>query len=353
MTLKEAFPTWTHMWSGYRQNYLDIIGETFTKSLGSRTIHMLVLNSIYNYWKNNEFEDDEESSIDKIMTLIRSKSVRLAQNQLLYKNIYENLKVPAYNYLKLRETTHQDLAPFYRKNTYPASNITKSGDIQHQGLQYGSKSTERINKQGIWSVQDGVKRQVNKTNIDKQFMVDKNWIPRLLNSFSQSGIDITETVQEFHPFFCNIYPFEEGKFTWDEEIRDYKWKSKRSEEEIEIDPKTGQPLDDESLRDIEETEYNQWKAEGREGIKPTWYLEGTYRFLGRLKKELTKKSGQSKEKHEQRIEACEKLIKIYEKTYNRPTVDFFFETLNEIEGYEEYKNIVGNYFVNLLLAYFF
>jgi len=77
-------------------------------------------------------------------------------------------------------------------------------------------------------------------------------------------------------------------------------------------------------------------------------LEGTYRFLGRLQKEVSKKQGQSKLKHEERIEACEKLIKIYEKTYERPTIDFFFKTLEGIEGFEEYKNIVGNYFVNLL-----
>jgi len=106
-------------------------------------------------------------------------------------------------------------------------------------------------------------------------------------------------------------------------------------------------LDDESLRDISEEEYEQKKKNGEE-VKPTWYLEGTYRFLGRLEKEVKKLSAQSKQKQEQRIEATEKLIKIYEKTYEMSTVDFFFETLAEIEGYEEYKNIVGNYFVNLL-----
>jgi len=108
------------------------------------------------------------------MTLIRSKSVRLAQNQLLYKNVYENLKVPTTNYQKLQETTREDLAPFYRKNTYPSQNITKSGDIQHQGLQYSSKSSERISKQQQFVVQDGVRRQINQTTFTKQLPVDKN-----------------------------------------------------------------------------------------------------------------------------------------------------------------------------------
>ncbi|CAG8630114.1 890_t:CDS:2, partial [Paraglomus occultum] len=94
--------------------------------------------------------------------------------------------------------------------------------------------------------------------------------------------------------------------------------SKRTEEEIEIDPKTGKPLDDEALRDISKEEYDKMKEE-----------------------ELKKKAQTSKLKQEERIEACEKLIKIYEKTYERPTIDFFFKTLEEIEGYEELKNIVG------------
>jgi ATP-dependent Lon protease len=42
------------------------------------------------------------------------------------------------------------------------------------------------------------------------------------------------------------------------------------------------------------------------------------------------------------------LIKVYEKEYTNLTLEFFFDTLAEMEGFEEYKNIVGNYFVNLL-----
>nr|CAG8493008.1 5786_t:CDS:10 [Entrophospora candida] len=109
--------------------------------------------------------------------------------------------------------------------------------------------------------------------------------------------------------------------------------SKKSQEQLETDPETGQSLDDEN---------------GKEGLRPTWYLEGSYRFLGRLKNELKKKSGASKDKLQQRIEAMKKLIKIYEKDYEKPDIEFFLDKLNEMEGFEEYKNIVGNYFVNLL-----
>jgi len=110
------------------------------------------------------------------MTLIRAKAIRLSQNQLLYKNIYEKLKVPDKNYQGLQEIIKEDLAPFYRKNTYSAININKSGNIQHHGLQYGSQSSERINKPQQTSTQIGNagKRQVNKTTLNKQYLIDKS-----------------------------------------------------------------------------------------------------------------------------------------------------------------------------------
>ncbi|MEG7978919.1 MAG: hypothetical protein NY202_03280 [Mollicutes bacterium UO1] len=107
--------------------------------------------------------------------MIRAKAVRLAQNQLLYKNIYETLKIPKDNYQELKEIINQDLAPFYRKNTYSSANIIKSGNIQHQGLQYGSQSSERINKpQQTTTLSSGQNRQINKTTLKKQYLVDKN-----------------------------------------------------------------------------------------------------------------------------------------------------------------------------------
>ena len=109
------------------------------------------------------------------MTLIRAKSIRLAQNQLLYKNIYENLKIPTKNYQSLKEEIKQDLAPLYQKSTHSGVSIVKSGNIQHQGLQYGSQTSERINKPQQTTIRyGGANRKINQTASKRQYLIDKN-----------------------------------------------------------------------------------------------------------------------------------------------------------------------------------
>jgi hypothetical protein len=156
------------------------------------------------------------------MVLIRSKSTLLSQSQVLYQNIYEKLKIPNGDYQKLVEVVREDKAPFYRKNTYPAQNIIKSGGIQHQGMQYPSSSVERTEKPQQIGISDGVKRQINQTTLNKQLPIDKNWIARMLHSFSEANIDVDSMVKDLHHLFCDTYSFGEGEFIFDEEIQDYK-----------------------------------------------------------------------------------------------------------------------------------
>jgi hypothetical protein len=108
------------------------------------------------------------------MVSIRSKAALLSQSQVLYQNIYEKLKIPNGDYQKLVEVTRDDLAPFFRRNTYPAQNATKTGDIQYQGLQYPSQSIERTNRQQQTGTSDGVRRQINQSTYSKYFPIDKN-----------------------------------------------------------------------------------------------------------------------------------------------------------------------------------
>ncbi|KLL05258.1 MAG: ATP-dependent protease La [Mycoplasmataceae bacterium RV_VA103A] len=333
------------MWQGYSQNFFT--SETYNvegKILGKKVIHMLFVHSAYKYWQNDEFLDDEESSVDKLMILIRAKAMKLSQNDDLYKIIINKIAAKA-NYEKLRESIRDDMAPFYRKSNFYGQ-VSKEGRVEHQGLLYPQISQEKVSRP--MQISEG-RKATSWHNLEKWFLIEKKWLASLYSAFSEASRwdDLENGVKELHPLFCNIYPFEIGTYFYDETAKEFKWKSKREQEEIEVDPDTGKPLDDEALRDLEETEYNQMKAEGKL-VKDTWYLEGTHRFLLRLKQEVKKLAAGSKQKQEQRIEAAEKLIKIYEKTYENPDLKFFTDTLNEVEGFEEFKNIVGNYFTNLL-----
>lgn len=348
--LKKVFPAWANMWAGYTKNYWE---DFYSRTLGEKVVHMLALNSFYSYWKNDNFADDEESSVDKIMIYIRSGAVKFTQSYSLHKEIYSKLKISPNDYKKVKELTEFHNKPYHRTEKIqpaaktPSKKITQSHN-QYLGFQFDNKvdTTETYTNPASQTTIIAEHQKVDKSWTDKHLPpADQNWIARLLGSFNEARMDLEGFVQGGHIFFATIYSLS-GSYVYDEVAKDYRWKSRRDGEELPPEENLPEVFDPDS-KDISEQEYNYLKSIGKP-VKATYYLDWIHRFTLRLKKELKGLSATSKQKQEQRIKAAEMLFEVYSKPPQQVALNDYDNTMAEAEGFEEFKTVVGNYFVNLL-----
>jgi hypothetical protein len=350
-TIANKYPTYNEFWTAYRRDFFEL-----HKDLVLRSISVFVSHSVYNYWKNSHYEPYEGVFYGKLFSKISTDSISISQKQRIYENIFKKLNIESKDLFKSgSETKHSKInkeskitpqtteytnIPYTQGEDMMSDTFGRAQLLKQQTKQL--KSIERKETTGRRVVNEDGSFSFQPTFDETTAWGDKTWLGKLLSNLST-------VLFEFNP---RTYSFLFDKLVG---AQGYliklpsgrkKWISTPYEEEEE---ETAQPTrKKEQYPDITWEEWKEICSEkGDTPIQQNYYLECITRYYKRKEKEKAPVGSLTALGIEKQKELAEGLIKAWEKDLNVPSLEKFEEVMNNIVGYQEFKDKMRMYLLNL------
>jgi len=177
---------------------------------------------------------------------------------------------------------------------------------------------------------------------------DKSWLGKLLSALQYIKFDFDPKSYQF--LFPRLFGASGHFVTLSSGRR--KWVSTTVEEEEEDEQQLPKPKPKKTDESSEIT-WEEWKeicAKQTPPITPTqdnFYLEQITRYLKRLEKQKAPIGSLTALGIEKQKELVEGLIKAWEKPLNIPSLEKFNQVMENVVGYQEFKNLMKMYLINL------
>ena len=350
-TIKDKYPTYQDFWNNYRTGYLDT-----NKDLTTRTIAVSILHNLYHYWGSSTYEPEEGVFFGKFFGQATTDIIKNSQQQeiiifvhktLKDKKLFEtgskiehskeNQKIKATpqhtDFINIPYTQGEDMIT----DTYGRAQLLKQQKKELKSYEKDITKGRRIsNEDGSIQYKDTYDKTEN--------WGDKTFLGKLLTAFSGYKFDFDPKSYQF--LFLKLYgasgyilKLPSGRRKW------ISTKLEEEEEEQQFIPKK-KKVDDNS-----EISWEEWKVicqkENKTPTQQNFYLEQITRYLKRKEKERAPVGSLTALAIDKQKELAEGLIKAWEKDLNVPSLAKFEEVMDGVVGYNEFKNKMKLYLVNL------
>jgi len=354
--ISDKFPTYQDFWNEYRTAFLE-----FHKDLVMRAVAAYILHTLYYYWKDSRYEPFENVFYGKFFSKATQDAINYTRSQGIYENVFKVIKL---NDKKLFESgsktehskvnerikqgpkiTEQTNIPYSVGNNMISNNFGRAQLMKTKTHQ--KENTKEITKGRRVQVEEGVV-EYKPTYDETTTWGDRSWLGKLLSALQYIKFDFDPKSYQF--LFISLFGAS-GYFITSPSGRK-KWISTTLEEEEEDEQQLPQ-LKKKKTDDSSEITWEEWKgicAKQSPVIIPTqdnFYLEQITRYRKRKEKERAPIGSLTALGIEKKKELSDGLIKAWEKPLNVPVLTKFEEVMKEVVGYEEFKDKMRIYIVNL------
>jgi hypothetical protein len=350
-TIADKYPSYNEFWAAYRRDFFEL-----HKDLVLRSISVFVSHSVYNYWKDSHYEPYEGVFYGKLFSKISTDSISLSQKQRIYDNIFQQLKIKDQELFKSGSETKHSKVNKESKITPQTTEYTNIPYTQGEDMVSDTFGRAQLLKQQTKQLKSIERKETTGrrvTNEDGSFSYqptydettswgDKSWLGKLLSN-------LQTVLFEFSPrsygFLFDKLVGARGKLIVLPSGRK-KWISTPYEEEEE-----DLPVPTKKKEQYPDITWEEWKAICAEkGDTPTqqnYYLECITRYNERKKREKAPVGSLTALGIEKQKELAEGLIVAWEKDLTVSSLTHFDQVMDQVVGYNEFKQKMRLYLVNL------
>lgn len=349
--ISDKYPTFNEFWTEYRANYWDQ-----TKDLVTRSIAVLLLKILYDYWKNSRYEPYEGVFYGKFFGKATLDILTYSRNQEVYQNIYSQIKLKDKELFKAGSKTEHSKINKKSKQTPQTTEYTNipytAGEDMNsetfgraQLLKQQTKQLKFLEKestQGRRVTNDDGTVSYQPTYNETTSWGDKTWLGKLLSSLAVVKFDFDPKSYGF--LFVKLFGASGYLVTLKNGQK--RWVSTSFEEEEEEIPTAKK-----KKQEFPDFSWEEWteicRVESKTPTQQNFYLEQITRYLRRKEKEKAPAGSLTALGIEKQKELAEGLIKAWEKPLNIPSLTKFEEVMQKVVGYTEFKDKMRMYIVNL------
>ena len=354
--ISDKYPTYQDFWNEYKGSFFD-----FHKDLVIRSIMVYLTHTNYHYWKDSHYEPEEGVFYGKFFAKMTTDAVNYSRNQEIYQNIFQQLKLKDKELFKSGSKTEHSKINERLKETPQITEQTNIPYTQGEDMSGDTYGRAQILKTKTAKLKEVIKektvgRRVSNEDGSISYQPtyeettswgDKSWLGKLLSSLQYIPFNFDPKSYQF--LFIKLFGASGYLVTLPSGRR--KWISTQLEEEEEeetILPKQKKKVDDSS-----EITWIEWKELCKKQTPPiiptqtNFYLEQITRFQKRLEKQKAPVGSLTALGIEKRKELVEGLITAWQKPLNIPSLPKFEKVMKKVVGYQEFKDKMRMYIVNL------
>ena len=350
--ISDKFPTYQDFWNEFRVAFLE-----FHKDLVLRAVAAYILHTLYYYWKDSRYEPYENVFYGKFFSKALQDAINYTRNQEIWNNVFKAVKLTDKELFKTKvEYSKENQRIRQEPKTSEQVNIPYSSREHLSSATFGRAQllkTKTHQKENIKEITKG--RRVQNEDGTFEFKPtetttwgDKTWLGKLLSALQYLKFDFEPKSYQF--LFIRLFGASGYHVTLPSGRK--KWISTTQQEEEEDEQQLPQPKKP-KVDDSSEITWEEWKdicAKQTPPIIPTqdnFYLEQITRYRKRKEKEKAPVGSLTALGIEKKKELSDGLIKAWEKGLNVPDLVKFEEVMKEVVNYEEFKDKMRIYIVNL------